>query len=153
MSDCAEKMDLMRMIGYCGHLGRQCLDQQLRRHQYDITPVQSHALLFLVQECPLRPITQRDLEHELRLKPSTVTGIVDRLVEKGFLVRRPSETDGRCRLLSPTEEGLRLADTFRSAADEAHERSFAALSEADRSLLRSMLQQVITTLEDEVNRL
>lgn len=153
MSECTEKMDLMRMIGYCGHLGRQCLDQQLRRQQYDITPVQSHALLFLAHEGAIRDITQRDLEHELRLKPSTVTGIVDRLAEKGYLVRRPSERDGRCRLLSLTEEGLRLVSTFRSAADEAHARSFAALSEADQNLLRSMLQQVITTLENEVNHL
>lgn len=151
MAEHTEKMDLMRMIGYCGHLGRLCMDQELRRRQYDITPVQSHALLFLAHED--REITQKELERELRLKPPTVTGIVERLMEKGYLLRRHSEADGRCRLLSLTEEGQRLAGTFCSAADETNEHSFAALSEDDQDLLRTLLQQVITTLEDEVNRL
>ena len=44
--------DLGRMIAYCGHLGRQSTDQMLRRAGYDVTPVQTQALMYLPPEKP-----------------------------------------------------------------------------------------------------
>ena len=39
--------DLVQLIAYCGHLGRQSTDQMLRRAGYDVTPVQTQALMYL----------------------------------------------------------------------------------------------------------
>ena len=36
-----EPPGLGRMIAYCGHLGKLCNDQLLRRAGYDVTPVQT----------------------------------------------------------------------------------------------------------------
>ena len=73
--------DLGRMIAYCGHLGRQSTDQMLRRAGYDVTPVQTQALMYLACRQRNRETSQRDLERELHLKASTVNGIVGRLEE------------------------------------------------------------------------
>ncbi len=140
--------NLGRLIGYCGHLGRQYLDTRLRRSKYNVTPVQSHTLLYLTR-CQ-EAVTQRELEGELGLRPSTVNGIVDRLEEKGYVVRRPSPRDARCRLISATEEGRRMADTFLSALDGADRAFEADLSEAEQSQLRDMLCRIIANLENEV---
>ena len=143
-----DSRNLGRLIGYCGHLGRQCLDMRLRQSGYNVTPVQSHTLLYLTH-CR-EAVTQRMLESELRLRPSTVNGIVDRLVEKGYVVRRPSPRDARCRLISATEEGHRMAATFCSAMD-ASDRAFQAdLSEAEQGQLRDLLCRIIANLENEV---
>ena len=80
-----EQTPLGRMIGYCGHLGKLYLDMRLRQSKYNVTPVQSHTLLYLSKICGEREVMQRDLERELHLKASTVNGIVDRLEEKGFI--------------------------------------------------------------------
>ena len=140
---------LGRLIGYCSHLERQYLDARLRRNRYNVTPVQARTLLYLT--CCQKAVTQRKLEEELRLRPSTVTGIIDRLEEKGFVVRRPSPQDARCRLISATEAGRRMADTFRSALDETDAVFQADLSEEEQRQMRALLCRMIANLENEVN--
>ena len=98
--------ELGRMISYCGHLGKLSNDQLLRQAGYDVTPVQTHLLLHLACWTGEQEASQRDLERKLRLKPSTVNGIVDRLEAKGYVSRRASPQDGRVRLVSLTEAGI-----------------------------------------------
>ena len=63
--------DLVQLIAYCGHLGRQSTDQMLRRAGYDVTPVQTQALMYLSCRRGDRETSQRDLERALHLKAST----------------------------------------------------------------------------------
>ena len=71
-----EPPDLGRMIACCGHLGMQYTNRQLREAGCDVTPVQCH-LLMALSFCGGQAATQRELEHELHLRPSTVNGIVN----------------------------------------------------------------------------
>lgn len=142
--------DLMRVIGYCGHLGKQCMDLRLRQTEYNVTPVQSHVLHYLDCVGAEHPVTQRDLENEMGLKASTVNGIVSRLEEKGYITRRQSAADGRCRLVSLTEEGRQIVQTFQRVAEQADQAGFSGLSEAEQEQLRALLKKVILNLEKEV---
>jgi len=142
---------LMRLIGYCGHLGRQCMDQNLRQCEYPATPVQSHTLQYLARVEGKKQVTQRDLEQELGLKASTVNGIVMRLEEKGYILRRPSDTDGRCRLVLLTDTGRQLVRNFRAVAETTDRAAFDGLSDREREQLRGLLERVISNLENEVN--
>jgi DNA-binding MarR family transcriptional regulator len=49
--------------------------------------------------------TQRDLADALRVTPRNVTGLVDALVDTGFVVRRPHPTDRRATLVELTRKG------------------------------------------------
>lgn len=146
-----ETPDLGRMIAYCSRLGRQYIDQNLRRAGYDVTPAQSRTLVYL-SFCSGRTVNQRDLEQELRLKPSTVNGIVNRLVEKGYILRRTSPEDGRCRLISLTEAGQAKVEIFRVALDRAGRRFSDCLSQEEENVMRGLLSRVIENLENEVNK-
>lgn len=146
----AEQVSLGRMIGYCGHLGKMYLDMRLRQSPYNITPVQAYALLYLIKLGGDREVMQRDLEHELHLKASTVNGIVDRLEEKGLILRRQSREDGRRRIISLTDRGRQATEEFHAALEETDRRFCAALSAEEQSQLRDMLSRLITNLEDEV---
>ena len=132
-----QDMDLGRMLAYCGHLGRQYSLSQLQQEGYDITPVQTRALACL--SCAQEEVSQRDLERALRLRPSTVNGIVSRLEEKGYISRRASPTDGRCRLVSLTERGQAMVEAFRSALAEVDQIFSADLTEQEQAQLRDML--------------
>ena len=145
----SEPQDLGRMIGYCGHLCRLYTDKYLREAGYDVTPVQSHTLGYLF--CCGREVNQRDLERELRLKPSTVNGIVSRLEEKELISRRASPDDGRFRLVGLTEAGRNKVLEFRAALGETDRWFAAALSPEERKQLCRLLFRVITNLENEVN--
>lgn len=144
--------DLGRMIAYCSRLARQYVDHSLRQASYDVTPVQSRTLVFLSCRREGRPVNQRDLEQELRLKPSTVNGIVNRLEEKGYILRRTSPEDGRCRLISLTEEGQKTVETFRATLDGAGRRLASCLSEEEEASMRELLSRIIENLENEVNK-
>ncbi len=144
--------DLGRLIAYCGRLGRQCMDQSLRRNGYDVTPVQSRMLVYLSCCCDGQAVNQRELERELCLKPSTINGIVNRLEEKGYILRRTSPEDGRCRLISLTESGQAKVDTFRSTLEATGRRFAGCLSAEEETVMRGFLSRIIENLENEVNK-
>ena len=148
MCDCPE---LGALIAYCGHLGKQSMDQLLRRAGYDVTPAQTHLLMRLTCTGEGQEATQRDLEKQLRLKPPTVNGIVDRLEAKVYVTRRPSPQDGRVRLVSLTEAGWGKVEDFRGVVEKAERLYAAGLSGQEREQLERLLNQIITNLENEVN--
>ncbi|MDE7246196.1 MAG: MarR family transcriptional regulator [Oscillospiraceae bacterium] len=145
-----EPQDLGQQLAYCGHLGHLYSVNLLRRNGYDVTPVQTRALICLA--CRGEPLNQRNLEHELRLRPSTVNGIVNRLEEKGYILRRASPADGRCRLVSLTDAGQEKIEAFRASLEETNRRICANLTPEEQTHLSDMLSRIIADLENEVNK-
>jgi len=143
--------DLGLMIGYCAHLGMRYNEKRLRQSGHDVTPVQSRILMYLYHQDG-HPVNQRDLERETHLKPSTVNGIVSRLEEKGCIIRQPSPSDGRVRLVRLTEAGRRKAEAFHTIVQGTGRRFARCLSEEEEASLRDMLSRIIETLEIEVNK-
>lgn len=143
--------NLGRLLGCCGRLAKLNVDAELRRRGYDVTPVQSHALIYLSKHRD-EEITQRDLEKAMSLKPSTINGIVERLLEKEFITRCPSPRDGRCRLLQLTDAGQKMVDSFREALDQTDRSVAADLSEEEQILLDGLLRRIIAYLENEVKK-
>ncbi len=143
--------NLGRMLGCCGRLTKLNVDVELRRRGYDVTPAQSHALIYLSKHSQ-EDITQRDLEHAMRLKPSTINGIVERLLEKEYITRCPSPRDGRCRLLHLTDAGQAMVNSFREALEQTEKAVHADLSEEEQALLEGFLRRIITNLENEVKK-
>ena len=148
MCDCPE---LGALIAYCGHLGKQSMDQLLRRAGYDVTPAQTHLLMRLTCTGEGQEATQRDLEKQLRLKPPTVNGIVDRLEAKGYVSRRTSPQDGRVRLVCLTDAGRSKVQDFHAIVEETERRFTAGLSVQEREQLKALLYRIIENLENEVN--
>ena len=143
--------DLVQLIAYCGHLGRQRTDQMLRRAGFDVTPVQTQALMYLSCRRGDRETSQRDLERALHLKASTVNGIVGRLEEKGYISRRASPYDGRIRLVNLTETGRSKVGDFRAALEETERRFTAGLTDQELKQLQTLLERIAANLENEVS--
>lgn len=146
-----EKPNVGRMLGCCGRLAKLRVDAELRRNGCDVTPVQSHALIYLSRHRG-EQITQRDLERAMKLKPSTINGLVERLLEKNYISRCASPTDGRCRLLHLTEEGEGMVESFRAALERTDDAILAALSDEEQTVLEGLLRRIINSLESEVSK-
>lgn len=82
-----------------------------------LTESRVHLLWVLVQR---GPSTQRDLADALQVSPRNVTGLVDALVETGFVSREPHPTDRRATLVSFTDKGAEVARSL-----EAEHREYA----------------------------
>lgn len=81
--------------------------------QYDVTPAQMHVLLYLGRNGGQAP--QCELTGFLRVKPPTANGILDRLEEKGMVVRSVSGTDARPPSNYPDGEGKPAAGAVPAA--------------------------------------
>lgn len=101
--DCEKKPELIGpLLGYCNHRAYLSMDKKLRR--YGVTPIQCRTLTYLHRQPG--PVTQKQLQQHLAVKPSTVNGIVDRLVEKGI---DPRPRRNRRPLPHPAADGMRPA--------------------------------------------
>ena len=112
------------LFGYCHHQVQKLMNRLLR--QYDVSPMQCRTLTFLHDA--EGEVNQKALEKHLMVKPSTVNGIVDRLEEKEMLRRTTSKTDGRCRILELTDQGMQFYDNFTAVAAAPTPHSSAAMA-------------------------
>jgi MarR family transcriptional regulator, organic hydroperoxide resistance regulator len=109
--------------------------------EFDLKPGQAQALQ---QLRPGRPMTMGEVARGIRCDPSTITGIADRLEERGLVERVPSERDRRVKSLVLTKKGealrkrllKRLADIPRELAD---------LSPAKQRALQDLLRETLSS--------
>jgi DNA-binding MarR family transcriptional regulator len=76
--------------------------------------------------------------HE-RVQPPSMTRTVSWLVEEGYAVRRPSETDGRSTLVEISDKGRDILLADRRRRDAWLARQLKDLSPEERELLRGIV--------------
>lgn len=135
------------MLGRCAHLARERMDVRMSR--FGMTPAQTHVLRFLLQNGGQMP--QRALLENLKVKPSTVNGILDRMEEKGLVERSVSGTDARQRLVALTPAGREREEQAKQSFLEAEALIAKGLTEEETETLRSLLERVIHNLEEDRN--
>ena len=133
------------LLGYCDHQMHRLMAKKLR--QYDVSPMQCRTLTFL-QEAD-QAVNQRMLEEHLMVKPSTASGIVGRLEEKGLLQRQTSDKDGRCRILALTDAGRQFYEQFCAIAQQVNQQAGQGFSPEEKETLRRLLLRVADNLSEE----
>ncbi|HEX6674066.1 MAG TPA: MarR family transcriptional regulator [Actinomycetes bacterium] len=66
----------------------------------------------LMQLQPSEALPMRVLAERLAYDPSNLTGVADKLEQRGAVERRPDPDDRRVKALAVTAEGVRLRDAF-----------------------------------------
>ncbi len=135
------------MLGRCAHLARERMDARMSR--FGMTPAQTHVLRYLRQNGGQMP--QRELLENLKVKPSTVNGILDRMEEKGLVERSVSGTDARQRVVALTPAGVEREAQAKKSFLEAEALIARGLTEEETEMLRSLLERVIHNLEEDRN--
>ena len=133
------------MLGCCAHMARERMDARMSR--FGMTPAQTHVLLHLHQSGGQLP--QRELLDSLKVKPSTVNGILDRMEEKGLVERTVSGTDARQRLVALTLAGRKREEQVKQAFLEAEALIVRGLTKEETDTLRALLERVIHNLEED----
>jgi len=92
------------------------------------------------------PSTQRALADALGVSARNVTGLVDGLVQTGFVTREPHPTDRRATLVTPTELGTETVTQLRRDYAELAELLFGGLSTPRFDAFASALDDVVAAL-------
>ncbi|SDK89805.1 DNA-binding transcriptional regulator, MarR family [Glycomyces sambucus] len=112
-----------------------------------LTQSRTHLLWLVHQD---GPATQRHLAEALGVSARNVTGLVDAMVETGFVTREPHPTDRRATLVTLTGRGADTARSLERGQGEFAALLFGDLSEAERDRLGRGLDHVIDRLKAAV---
>jgi DNA-binding MarR family transcriptional regulator len=103
---------------------------------FDLTSVQFAALV-AIQANPMVDATR--LSALIAFDRSTLGDVLERLETKGWVVRTPSATDRRVKLLSLSRDGVLLLRRVQPAVARVQDRLLAPLPPADRTAILRLL--------------
>ena len=107
--------------------------------EFELSPPQVMALR---QLDPDHPKPMSELAIALRCDNSNVTGIVDRLEDRGLVERQPAEHDRRVKMLSITPRGIEVRAGLSARLAEPPE-PLASLSIEDQRALRDIMRRAL----------
>ena len=133
-------------LGWAAQLAKARMDARVS--QYDVTPAQTHVLLYLHHHGGGQ-VLQHELTGHMRVKPSTMNGVLDRMEEKGLVRRSISGRDARRRLITLTEKGEEQQALFQKSFLDTEEAMVRGFTAQEREALLSLLERVIQNLKED----
>ena len=107
--------------------------------------ISEYEVLLLLSRAPERSLRGVDLAREVRLSPSGITRLVDRLAKAGLIGKRACETDARARYAVLTDAGLEKLEQAAPQHLETVERLLAdRLDEDELATLNDLLGRLST---------
>ncbi|NLU49835.1 MAG: MarR family transcriptional regulator [Syntrophomonadaceae bacterium] len=138
-------MELEQCLNFVLTKAQQAVHQLFKAElaPYGVTPGQYAVLKCLWEE---NGQTAKQLATRLSLDGSTMTGILDRMEQKGLIVKQPDPKDRRALQVVLTPVGRALQDPLEAAIEEANRKALARLDEAQALTLKHLLHNI------EINR-
>ncbi len=94
-------------------------------------------------------VSAGDLAETLRVHPSTITGVLQRLVADGLVVRVHDRRDRRRAVLRLTRKGARANRVTDGTVEAAVSHALSGVSDADRRATRRVLARLARHLDPE----
>lgn len=107
--------------------------------EFELAPAQLFALKALR---PDEPLPMGELAQKLACDNSNVTGIIDRLEDRGLVERQPAAHDRRVKMLVVTPEGAEVRERIKQRLEQAPE-SLRGLSAAEQRQLRDLMRKTL----------
>ncbi len=137
----------MNVTGMAGHLIRRLnqLSTQVFMHRtqeegFDLTPVQFAALDAIYANPGL---DQARIAAKIAYDKATIGGVIDRLEQKGFVVRSISKSDRRAREVRLTNSGRKTYDNILPIVSELQTEILAGLDPKQQEQFRNLVVKII----------
>lgn len=107
----------------------------------ELTSSQCDILLYLIAHNK-EEINQRDIEQFFKLSNPTVSGILDRLEVKGFIIRKPSTKDARFKQIELTEKSKELNNDMKKKMQYLEKKLLENVSEEELLIFKKVAKQL-----------
>lgn len=147
---CQEEMPLTRKVSRMGRLIHRYYATRARRRGGMGDPLRGQGrILTLLKAKP--ETTQRELSYLLDIRQQSLSEMLAKLEEKGFVTREKSPEDGRVSIVRLTEAGSLAAP----APDQihAHDDALSELTDEERAQLETLTDKACTSLEGKLEEL
>ena len=94
-------------------------------------------------------LTQSELAQQLSIQGATVTPMLQRLEEAGFVLRRRDPEDNRLVRVYLTDAGRQKERIITGQFMKVQEAAFAGMSDVERALFRRMLKQLLHNMAEQ----
>ncbi|MDN5274843.1 MAG: MarR family transcriptional regulator [Candidatus Saccharibacteria bacterium] len=108
--------------------------------QHDLTVMQLYTLCIMN---PKKPIPMNTISCALSCDASNVTGIVDRLLSQGYIVREEKPEDRRVKMITLTAEGEKIRYQILGALSEYQLPEYQRLSSEQLQQLKAILSTLL----------
>lgn len=119
------------------------------KQKYGVTGPQSLVLKLVLKAGSDEPLSAVDVSRSLKVTPSNITGIIDRLEAKGLVRRKPKEGDRRKMYIVPTEDGVAFGENLPDLVEDRIMRGLKDLCEKEISVIYSSLDKIIKIIGEE----
>ena len=135
------------------------IDRALKKYTYnvmlnnnvdDMAMLHGYILHFLVKR-EGQDVFQKDIEKEMKIAKSYVTGILKVFEEKGWIIRTSMKDDARLKKITLTEAGKKLDDDMRSSFDEVEKAIIQSLTNDEVNQLFNLLDKIENKLKEGIN--
>lgn len=92
-------------------------------------------------------ITASDISRAISLSQATVTGVLDRLEKRGFVVRRRSDRDRRRTLVETTQAGNHILATAPPLMQESFTEQFSEMQAWEQHMILSSLHRLVAMMD------
>jgi DNA-binding MarR family transcriptional regulator len=99
-----------------------------------------------LRKTPGSPV--KEFAETLGLKPSSASGLIDRMVQKGLVLRTHSKTDRRVVRLTLEAKGEQMVDEIMEQKQQSAAELFAPLSADERAIFLKIMQKVVGHVDE-----
>jgi DNA-binding MarR family transcriptional regulator len=133
--------NLSEAISYLSDLFEKVLEESISQSDFsDLTQQQFRYLQVIVR---MKNLNLTELAGELGITKPTVTVLVDKLVEKGYVSRVKSDEDRRTMHLHINKKGARINALREVAYNRIAEKIKSGLSETETAIFTELLKKLI----------
>ena len=137
----------MQAYGMAGHLIRrlnqistQVFSKHMQQAGFDLTPVQFAAMDAIITH---PGIDQAGVATHIAYDRATIGGVIDRLEQKGYVVREVSQRDRRAREVRATQEGARAFAEILPIVTALQDEVLGGLNEAEKQTFLNLARKAI----------
>lgn len=109
-----------------------------------IVPSHGDILVFLYQKDGL---SVKELAEKIHRTQPTVTVLVNKLENQGYVKRLKREEDSRITSIMLTEKGIQLKPVFQDISDKINDTIYGGLSETEKRQLEFLLEHIYRRFE------
>lgn len=142
-------MNIGYSMNYCSKLLKNKLNKELEIE--DITVAQ----FAVIKDIEINTIfdglkvnvTAVEIAERLDMDKPTISGIINRLAEKGYLEKLPHPTDGRSSILKLTEDCIKKLPVLEKINNKVVSEALEGLSKNDLAIFAGLLNKIIENIK------
>lgn len=128
------------VIRRLNQMSTQAFASRMQEVGIDLTPVQ-FAALDAIRAMP--GLDQASIAAKIAYDRATIGGVIERLIQKGYVARVVSDRDRRARVISLTSEGQRAYQRILPVVEVVQDDILTGLSKDERQLFMTMAAKAL----------